>query len=52
MNYAEYDLWAQKCVQGMTAGRSSVSFVTKTGVAHFTLQFWQLNKTDHFLQYF
>ena len=32
------------------------TFVNKTGVAHFTLQFWQLNKTDLFcmsvLQYF
>ena len=34
---------AQEC-----AGRSSVTCVTKTGVAHFTLQLWQLNKTDHF----
>ena len=36
-------------VQGMNAGRSSVTFVTKTGVAHLTLQFWLLNKTDHFV---
>ena len=36
-------------VQGMNEGHSSVTFVNKTGVAHFTLQFWQLNKTDHFL---
>ena len=40
---------AHNNVQVMNAGRSSVTFVTKTGVAHFTLQFWQLNKTDHFL---
>ena len=33
----------------MNAGRSFVTFVTKTGVAHFALQFWQLKKTDHFL---
>ena len=38
-----------KGVQGMNAGRLSVTFVTKTGVAHFALQFWQLKKTDHFL---
>ena len=38
-----------KSVQGMNEGRSSVTFVNKTGVAHFTLQFWQLNKTDNFL---
>ena len=42
-------MWAHKTVQGMNAGRSSVTFVTKTGVAHFTLQFWQLNQTYHFL---
>ena len=36
-------------VQGMNVGRSSVTFVTKTGVAHFALQFWQLKKTGHFL---
>ena len=36
-------------VQGMNVWRSSVAFVTKTGVAHFTLQSWQLNKTYHFL---
>ena len=41
-----------KCVQGMNAGRSSVTVVTKTGVAHFTLQFWQLNKTGHFFAIF
>ena len=33
----------------MNAGRSSVTLVTKIGVAHFALQFWQLKKTDHFL---
>ena len=33
----------------MNAGRSSVILVTKTGVAHFALQFWQLKKTDNFL---
>ena len=36
-------------VHGMNAGRSSVTFVNKTGLAHFTLQFWQLNTTDHFV---
>ena len=46
MKCGECDLWAHKSVQGMNTRRSSV---TKTGVAHFTLQFWQLNKTDHFL---
>ena len=30
------------------AGRSSVTIVNKTGVANFTLQFLQHNKTDHF----
>ena len=49
MRCRECDLWAHKCVQGMNEGRLSVTFVNKTGVAHFTLQFWQLNKTDHFL---
>ena len=48
MKGRECDLWAHNNVQGMNAGRSSVPFVSKTGVAHFTLQFWQLNKTDHF----
>ena len=48
MKCGECDLWAHKSVQGMNAGRSSVTFVTITGVTHFTLQFWQLNKTDHF----
>ena len=56
MTCGECDSWAHKSVQGMNEGRSSVTFVNKTGVAHFTLQFWQLNKTDHFfmsvLQYF
>ena len=46
MNGGEFDSWAHKSVQDMNAGRS---FVTKTGVAHFALQFWQLKKTDHFL---
>ena len=47
MKGGECDLWAHNNVQGMNAeGGSSVTFVT--GVAHFTLQFWQLNKTDHF----
>ena len=46
MKCGECDLWAHKSVQGMNAGRSSVTFVTKPEVAHFTLQ---LNKTDHFL---
>ena len=45
----EFDSLAHKSVQGMNAGRSFVTFVTKTGVAHFALQFWQLKKTDHFL---
>ena len=49
MKFGECDLWAHKSVQGMNAGRSSVTFVTKTGVAHFSLQCLQLNKTDHFL---
>ena len=49
MKCGECDSWAHKSVQGMNEGRSSVTFVNKTGVAHFTLQFWQLNKTDHFL---
>ena len=49
MKCGECDLWAHENVQGMNAGRSSVTFVNKTGVAHFTLQFWHLNKTDHFL---
>ena len=49
MKCGECDLRAHKIVQGMNAGRSSVTFVTKPGVAHFTLQLWQLNKTDHFL---
>ena len=56
MKCGECDSWAHKSVQGMNEGRSSVTFVNKTGAAHFTLQFWQLNKTDHFfmsvLQYF
>ena len=39
----------QECAGGMNEGRSSVTFVTKTGVEHFTLQLWQLNKTDHFV---
>ena len=46
MKGGEFDSWAHKSVQGMNAGRSSV---TKTAVAHFALQFWQLKKTDHFL---
>ena len=49
MKCGEFDSWAPKSVQGMNAGRSVVVLVTKTGVAHFTLQFWQLQKTDHFL---
>ena len=49
MKCEECDLWANKSVQGMNAGRSSVTCVNKTEVAHFTIQFWQLNKTDHFL---
>ena len=49
MKCGECDSWAHKSVQGMNEGCSSVTFVNKTGVAHFTLQFWQLNKTDHFL---
>ena len=42
MKCGECDLWAHKSVQGMNAGRSSVTFVTKTGVAHFTLHFGSL----------
>ena len=48
MKCGECDLWAHMSVQGMNAGRSSVTFMNKTGVAHFTLHFWQLNKTDYF----
>ena len=48
MKCGEFDSWAHKSVQGMNAGRSFVTLVTKTGVAQFTLQFWQLKKTDHF----
>ena len=44
MKCGECDLWAHKRVQGLNAGRSSVIFVNKTGVAHFILQFWHLNK--------
>ena len=39
MKGGEFDMWAHKSVQGMNAGRSPVTFVTKTGVVHFTLQF-------------
>ena len=39
MKCGECDLWAHKSVQGMNVGRPSLTFVTKTGVAHFTLQF-------------
>ena len=49
MKCGEFDSWAQNGVQGMNAERSLVTLVIKTGVAHFTLQFWQLQKTDHFL---
>ena len=49
MKCGEFNSWAHNSVQGMNAGRSFVTFVTKTGVAHFALQFWQLEKTDHFL---
>ena len=49
MMCGEFDSRALKGVQGMNAGRSFVTFVTKTGVAHFALQFWQLKKTEHFL---
>ena len=56
MKCGECDLWAHNSVQGMNAGRSCVTFVNKTGVAHFTLQILQLNKTAFFcisiLQYF
>ena len=45
----EFDSCARKSVQGMNAGRSFVTLVTKTGVAHFALHFWQLKRTDHFL---
>ena len=43
MKCGECDLCAHKSVHGMNAGCSYVTFVTKTGVAHFTLQFWHLN---------
>ena len=48
MKGEELDSWAPKSVQGMNAGRSFVTFVTKNGVANLTLQFWKLKKTDHF----
>ena len=32
MKCGECDLWAHTCVQGMKAGRSFVTFVSKTGV--------------------
>ena len=44
MKCGEFDSWAHKSVQGMNAGRSFVTLVTETVVAHFTLQFWQLKK--------
>ena len=44
MKCGEFDSWVHKSVQGMNAGRSFVTLVTKTGVAHFALQFWQLKK--------
>ena len=47
MTCGECALWAHNSVQGMNVGRSSVTCVTKTGVAHFNLQFWQLNNTYH-----
>ena len=34
MKGGEFDSWAHKSVHGMSAGRSIVTFVTKTGVAH------------------
>ena len=56
MKCGEFDSWAHKSVQGMNTGRSFVTFVTKTGAAHFALQFWQLKKLIIFgmsvLQYF
>ena len=56
MKCVECDSWAHKSVQGMNEGRSSVTFVNKTGVAHFTLQFCNLIKLIIFcmsvLQYF
>ena len=33
-----------KSVQGMNAGRLSATFLTKTAVAHFALQFCQLKR--------
>ena len=44
MNCGEFYSWAHKSVQGMNAARSFVTCVTKTGVVHFALQFWQLKK--------
>ena len=35
MKCGEFNSWAHKSVQGMNAGRSFVTFVTKTGVAQF-----------------
>ena len=49
MKCGECDLWAHNNVQGMNAGRSSATFVNKTGIAHFNLQFRHLNKTDNFV---
>ena len=44
MKCGEFDSCAHKGVQGMNAGRSYVTLVTKTRVAHFALHFWQLKK--------
>ena len=49
MKCGEFDSWAHMSVQGMNAGRSFVTLVTKMVVAHFALQFGHLKKTDHFL---
>ena len=47
MKCGECDLFVHKSVQGEDTRRSFVTFVTKTGVTHVTLQFLQLKKTDH-----
>ena len=56
MKCGECDLWAHDSVQGMNAGRSSVTFVTKTGVAHLPSNFGNIIKLIIFcmsvLQYF
>ena len=44
MKCGEFDSWAHKSVQGMNAGRSFVTFVTKTGVAHLPSNFGNSKK--------